>query len=86
MPARRPTKTAAADLAVVRLVEATGESRTSWDDAVVAAVKASKVKAAVGVEVARLWAELDGDRLSRYHAAVKVAYRQAQRPVGRSSR
>jgi len=61
----------------VRLVEATGESRTSWDAAVVAAV---------GVEVARLWAELDGDRLSRYHAAVKVAYREAQRPAGRSSR
>ena len=86
MPARRPTKSAAGDLAVVRLVEATGESRTSWDAAVLAAVKASKVKAAVGVEIARLWAELDGDRLSRYHAAVKVAYRQAQRPGGRSSR
>ena len=70
----------------MRLVEATGDSRMSWDAAVVAAVKASKVKTAIGVEVARLWAELDGDRLARYHAAVKVAYRQAQRPAGRSSR
>jgi len=86
MPARRPRKSATGDLAVVRLVEATGESEKSWDAAVLAAVKAAKVKPAVGVEVARLWAELDGDRLSRYHASVKVAYRQAQRPVGRRSR
>jgi flavin-binding protein dodecin len=70
----------------VRLVEATGVSPKSWDAAVAAAVKAAKVKAPIGVEVGRLWAELEGTRLSRYHASVKVAYRQSQRPVGRGSR
>jgi hypothetical protein len=53
---------------------------------VLAAVKAAKVKAPVGVEVGRLWAELDEGRLARYHAAVKVAYRQSQRPFGRKAR
>lgn len=70
---------------MVRLVEASGESAKSWDAAVVAAVKAAKVKDPVGVEVGRLWAEIDGARLSRYHASVKIAYRQSQRtPVRRA--
>jgi len=83
MPARRP-KSLNGPI-VVRLVEAAGNSTKSWDAAVLAAVKAAKVKAPVGVEVGRLWAELDGPKLSRYHASVKVAYREAQRsPVRRS--
>jgi flavin-binding protein dodecin len=76
-------KTVATGPAVVRLVESAGESDRSWDAAVVAAVKAAKVKEPVGVEVGRLWAELDGTRLRRYHAQVKVAYRQSQRQLGR---
>ena len=44
-----------------------------------AAVKAAKVKDPIGVEVGRLWAELDGLSLTRYHASVKVAYRESQR-------
>jgi hypothetical protein len=71
---------------VVRLVDASGDSTKGWDEAVLAAVKAAKVKAPVGVEVGRLWAEFDGSRLSRYHASVKVAYRQSQRSSGRGSR
>ena len=85
MPARRP-KPAPAGPIVVRLVEATGDSTKSWDAAVLAAVKAAKVKAPVGVEVGRLWAELDGSKLSRYHASVKVAYRAVQRSSVRVSR
>jgi flavin-binding protein dodecin len=85
MPARRP-KSSSAGPVVVRLVEATGNSTKSWDAAVLAAVKAAKVKTPVGVEVGRLWAELDGQKLSRYHAAVKVAYREAQRTTVRPSR
>ena len=85
MPARRP-KVAFTGPIVVRLVEATGNSTKSWDAAVLAAVKAAKVKAPVGVEVGRLWAELDGARLSRYHASVKVAYREVQRSSVRASR
>ena len=85
MPARRP-KPAPAGPIVVRLVEATGDSTKSWDAAVLAAVKAAKVKAPVGVEVGRLWAELDGSKLSRYHASVKVAYREVQRSPVRPSR
>ena len=72
--------------AIVRLVEATGDSTKSWDAAVLAAVKAAKVKAPVGVEVGRLWAELDGPKLSRYHASVKVAYREVQRSPVQASR
>lgn len=70
----------------MRLVEASGESATGWDAAVLAAVRASKVKSPVGVEVGRLWAELDGGKLSRYHASVKVAYKQPQRSSGRAPR
>jgi flavin-binding protein dodecin len=85
MPARRP-KNSGTGPTVVRLVEAAGNSTKSWEAAVLAAVRASKVKAPVGVEVGRLWAELDGPKLSRYHASVKVAYREAQRSPVRPSR
>jgi flavin-binding protein dodecin len=85
MPARRPKTTVTGPI-VVRVVEATGDSTKSWDAAVLAAVKAAKVKAPVGVEVGRLWAELDGSKLSRYHASVKVAYREVQRSSARVSR
>ena len=83
MPAARPDpvpakrRSAAPRPSVVQLVEATGSSPRSWDAAVAAAVKAADVSSPIGVEVGRLWAELDGGRrLRRYHAAVKVAYRQ----------
>jgi flavin-binding protein dodecin len=85
MPARRPKASTTGPI-VVRLVEATGDSDKGWDAAVLAAVKAAKVKAPVGVEVGRLWAEIDGARLSRYHASVKVAYREPQRSSVRPSR
>jgi flavin-binding protein dodecin len=85
MPARRPKNSATGPI-VVRLVEATGDSTKSWDAAVLAAVKAAKVKAPVGVEVGRLWAEIDGQKLSRYHASVKVAYQEVQRSPVRASR
>jgi len=85
MPARRPKKSITGPI-VVRLVEATGDSTKSWDAAVLAAVKAAKVKTPVGVEVGRLWAEVDGPKLSRYHASVKVAYQEVQRTSARGSR
>ena len=71
---------------MVRLVEAQGDSAKSWDAAVLAAVKSAKVKNPLGVEVGRLWAELEGPRLARYHASVKVAYRQSQRSAVRRAR
>jgi hypothetical protein len=49
-----------------------------------AAVKASEVKDLVGVEVSRLWADWERGKLSRFHATVKVAYRQALKPPARS--
>ncbi|HEV8656220.1 MAG TPA: dodecin family protein [Candidatus Limnocylindria bacterium] len=73
MPAPRPKPAPG----VIRLSEATGSSSRSWEDAVAAAVKASDVKAPVGVEVSRLWADWERGKLSRFHATVKVAYRQA---------
>jgi len=71
---------------VVRLVEAQGDSTKSWDAAVLAAVKSAKVKDPLGVALGRLWAQLEGSRLARYHASVNVAYRQRQRSIVRRTR
>ena len=80
MPARRKT-TRPSPASVVRITEATGESPRSWDSAVAAAVKAADVSEPVGVEVARMWADWNGRRLSRYRVTVKVAYRQQLKAV-----
>lgn len=80
MPARRPKAAAG----VIRLSDATGSSTRGWEEAVSAAVKASDVKTPIGVEVTRLWAEWERGRLSRFHATVKVAYRQALKAAGRA--
>jgi flavin-binding protein dodecin len=69
---------------VVRLTEANGDSPKSWDAAIAAAVKASDVKAPLGVEVSRMWAEWGRGRLSRYHVTVKVAYRQTLKTAAKS--
>ena len=71
MPARRSAG------GVVRLTESTGSSLRGWEAAVAAAVKASDAEKPIGVEVQRLWADWDGRKLSRFHATVKVAYRQS---------
>ena len=88
MPVRRPKSTAPGvrtnTAGVIRLTEATGSSSRGWEDAVSGAVKASKVRAPVGVEVARLWADWEGGKLSRFHATVKVAYRQALKATPRT--
>lgn len=80
MPARR-SKSAAG---VIRLSEATGSSPKGWEDAVSAAVKASDVKAPIGVEVTRLWAEWERGKMSRFHATVNVAYRQELKAPSRT--
>jgi flavin-binding protein dodecin len=80
VPARRPK----ANGGVVRLSEATGSSPRGWEDAVAAAVKSSDVKTPVGVEVSRLWAEWERGRLSRFHATVKVAYKQTLKAPSRA--
>jgi flavin-binding protein dodecin len=88
VPARRPKVAAGARLkaapGVIRLSEATGTSPRGWEDAVAAALKASDVKAPIGVEVSRLWAEVDRGKLSRFHATVKVAYKQALKVPSRA--
>jgi flavin-binding protein dodecin len=63
------------------VTEATGDSPKSWDAAVIAAVKASDVRKPVGVEVMRMWAKWNGEKPSRYHVTVKVAYRQTLKPA-----
>ncbi|HEV8229044.1 MAG TPA: dodecin family protein [Candidatus Limnocylindria bacterium] len=73
MPARRRPKS---EPGVIRVTEATGSSPKGWEEAVTAAVRSSDVRAPVGVEIARLWADWASGKLTRYHAAVKVAYRQ----------
>jgi len=74
---RRPS---AGSASVVRVADAAGDSPKSWEAAVIAAVNASEVRQPVGVEIVRMWAKWDGDRPSRYHVTVRVAYRQSLRP------
>jgi flavin-binding protein dodecin len=81
VPARRPKP---AVPGVIRLSEATGSSPRGWEDAVAAAVKASDLKAPMGVEVARLWADWERGKISRFHATVKVAYRQGLKAPSRA--
>jgi hypothetical protein len=76
MPARRAASRRAA-ASVIRLTEASGASTRGWEAAVAAAVKAADAPKPIGVEVQRLWADWDGRTLSRFHATVKVAYRQS---------
>jgi hypothetical protein len=38
----------------------------------------------MGVEVSRLWADWDHGKLDRFHATVKVAYRQALKAPSRA--
>jgi flavin-binding protein dodecin len=82
--ASRATRQRPASLpSVVRIAEAVGSSTTSWDAAVVEAVRGAKddAPAPIAVEVVRLWADLGARRsLGRYHAAVKIAYRQSVVP------
>ena len=64
---------------VVRLVEASGTSARGFEAAVSAAVRsaAGDVPKPIGVEVSRMWADLEGGtKPLRYHASVKIAYRQ----------
>jgi flavin-binding protein dodecin len=84
--ASRGTRRRAADPAprVVRITEAVGSSSRSWDAAVTDAVRGAKDEAPdpIAVEVVRLWADLGPrQRLGRYRAAVKIAYREAIVPV-----
>jgi len=61
------------------VAEAVGSSAKSWDAAVVDAVRGAKdeAPAPIAVEVVRLWADLGvRQKLGRYRAAVKIAYRQ----------
>ncbi len=73
MPARRPDPAG-----VVRILEASGASRRSFEAAVAAALRSAskEISRPVGVEVARLWADVDGGAIGTYRAAVKIAYRQ----------
>ena len=64
---------------VVRLGEAEGSSRTGFDGALKAAVKAARAEIddPIAVELARQWADLGPRGVTTYHVSVKVAYRQA---------
>jgi len=80
VPARRPKSTGG----VIRLSEATGSSSQGWEDAVAVAVRQSDVRSPVGVEVSRLWADWERGKLTRFHATVKVAYRQQLKAPART--
>ena len=65
----------------MRVVDANGDSPKNWDAAVIAAVNGSDVRQPIGVEITRMWAKWDGDKPSRYHVTVRIAYRQSLKPA-----
>lgn len=72
---------------MVRLLDATGSSPDGWEAAVVDAVRSVRreVRAPIGVEVSRQWADLEAGRVVTYRVAVRVAYRQVLKAPGRRS-
>ena len=77
---RRAAKPAPA--VVVRLHETTGVSKSGWDAALKAAVKAARddVDEPIAVEITRQWADLSPRGIASYHVNVKVAYREPLAP------
>lgn len=61
---------------MVKVVELVGESQTSWQDAIEAAVaQASKtVHGITGVEVLNMTANVDNGKIVEYKADVQVAF------------
>lgn len=86
-PSRVPARRAKPEPGVVRLVDATGASSTSWEAAVADAVRSvrKEVRAPLGVEISRQWADLDAGRITAYRVSVRVAYRQTLKPPTRRS-
>ena len=84
VPARRRASPVAG---VVRLLDATGSSPDGWEAAVVDAVRSvrKEVRAPIGVEVSRQWADLESGRVVTYRVAVRIAYREALKAPGRRS-
>ena len=84
---RVPARRAKPEPGVVRLVDAVGASTTSWESAVADAVSSvrKEVRAPLGVEISRQWADLEGGRITTYRVSVRVAYRQALKPPSRPS-
>ena len=84
MPARRRASAAAG---VVRLVDATGASPEGWEAATADAVRSVRkdVRAPIGVEISRQWADLDSGRVVTYRVAVRIAYRQELKAPSRRS-
>lgn len=80
-PRRRPSATPG----VVRLADAAGASTEGWEAAVADAVRGARkdVRAPIGVEITRQWADLEAGRIVRYRVAVRIAYRQDLRPPTR---
>ncbi len=72
---------------MVRLIDAVGASTTSWESAVADAVRSvrKEVRAPLGVEISRQWADLEAGRISTYRVSVRVAYRQPLKPPARPS-
>ena len=86
-PSRVPARRAKPEPGVVRLVDAVGASTTSWESAVADAVRSvrKEVRAPLGVEISRQWADLDAGRITTYRVSVRVAYRQQLKPPSRPS-
>ena len=87
VPSRVPARRAKPEPGVVRLVDATGASPTSWEAAVADAVRSVRgaVRAPLGVELTRQWADLAEGRISTYRVSVRIAYRQPLKPPARRS-
>lgn len=84
MPARRRPS---APAGVIRLLDGVGASPEGWEAATADAVRSARteVRAPIGVEISRQWADLEAGRVVMYRVAVRIAYRQTlKRPKRRS--
>jgi len=64
-------------MAVIKIIELVGQSRTSWEHAVKAAVReaAKTIRNITGVEVLNLTADVEDDEIVMYRANVHIAFR-----------
>ncbi len=72
-------------MAVIKVLNLVGDSKTSWDDAIECAVKeASKtIKNISGIEVVNQTANVKDGKIVEYKANVQIAFRvDSTKPIG----
>ena len=64
-------------MGVVKVIELVGKSDKGWDDAARNAVAeaAKTIKGIIGIDVIKMTAKVDGDKIIEYKANVKLAFK-----------